>query len=63
MTECKGYVSKQAACDEIARFIGYLDEDMINRLQIAIKRLPDADVLDGSYDRMARIMREMEEGI
>lgn len=58
MTDSNGYISKQAACDEIAKFIGYLDEDMINRLQIAIKRLPNAEVL-GCLG-MTRSLLEME---
>ena len=36
-------ISRQAAIDEIARFIGYLDEDMITRLQIALERLPSVE--------------------
>ena len=41
MLNKNGYVSKDAVCAEIARFKGYLDEDMIYRIQVAIKRLPD----------------------
>ena len=41
MTE---YIEKEAATVQMARFKGYLDEDMILRLQIALKRLPAADV-------------------
>ncbi len=41
-------VSKQAVLDEVARWRGYLDDDMINRIQIGMKRLPgistDAEV-------------------
>ena len=35
-------ISRQAAKNEIARFLGYLDEDMILRLQVALNRLPSA---------------------
>ena len=38
------YIRREAAIAEIKRFIGYLDEDMIERLQIAIRRIPAADV-------------------
>lgn len=38
------YISRESAILEIKRFIGYLDEDMIERLQIAIRRIPAADV-------------------
>ena len=38
------YISLESAIVEIKRFIGYLDEDMIERLQIAIRRIPAADV-------------------
>ena len=34
------YIDLKAGLDEIERFIGYLDDDMINRIQIAMKRLP-----------------------
>lgn len=40
MSEDKRYVSVETVCKEIDRFIGYLDEDMICRLKIAIRRLP-----------------------
>ena len=35
-------ISRKMAIDEIARWIGYLDEDMICRIQIGLKRLPSA---------------------
>lgn len=35
-------IDRQAAIDEIRRFAGYLDEDMINRIHIALNRLPSA---------------------
>ena len=40
------HISREAAIAEIKRFIGYLDEDMIERLQIAIRRLPAADAAE-----------------
>lgn len=55
-----GYVSKEDACKEIARFKGYLDDDMIYRLQLAINRLPNAQVIDGLYDSFNQEMMEME---
>lgn len=35
-------IERQAAIDEVARWTGYLDEDMITRIQIGLKRLPPA---------------------
>ena len=35
-------IDRQAAIDKIGRFIGYIDEDMINRIRIGLKRLPSA---------------------
>ena len=33
-------ISRADAIDEIARWIGYLDDDMIGRIQLGLKRLP-----------------------
>ena len=33
-------ISKEAAIKEIARWIGYIDEDMILRIQTGLKKLP-----------------------
>ena len=33
-------ISRQAAIDDIARWSGYLDEDMILRIQTSVKKLP-----------------------
>ena len=38
------YISKEAVIKEQQRFCGYLDNDMLNRLEIAIKRIPSANV-------------------
>lgn len=35
-------ISRKAAINEIRRFSGYLDEDMINRINIGLNRLPSA---------------------
>ena len=35
-------IDRQTVIDEVQRFIGYLDQDMIDRLKIAIGRLPSA---------------------
>lgn len=35
-------IDRQAAIDEVARWTGYLDEDMITRIQIGLNRLPSA---------------------
>lgn len=34
-----------SAINEISRFVGYLDDDMILRLQIALNRLPTIDAV------------------
>lgn len=34
------YIALEAALKEIERFVGYLDDDMIYRIQIALKRIP-----------------------
>ena len=38
----KDCISRQSAIAEIARWIDYIDEDMINRIQIGLNRLPSA---------------------
>lgn len=35
-------IYRQDALNEIQRFLGYLDQDMINRIKIGIGRLPSA---------------------
>ena len=40
-----GLIDLDSAINEISRFVGYLDDDMILRLQIAIKRLPTIDAV------------------
>ena len=40
----KDYISREAAINEQKRFCGYLDNDMLNRLEIATRRIPAADV-------------------
>ena len=37
------YIKREDAEQEIGRFIGYIDEDMIARLKIAIRRIPAAN--------------------
>lgn len=36
-------IDRQRAIEEIERFDGYLDEDMVDRIKIAIGRLPSAE--------------------
>lgn len=38
-----GYIDIDDACKEIGRFRGYLDDDMIMRLQIALERCQEVD--------------------
>lgn len=35
-------ISRQSAIEEIARWIGYIDEDMILRIQTGLKKVPSA---------------------
>ena len=37
------YIKNEDAEREIGRFVGYLDEDMIARLKIALRKLPAKD--------------------
>jgi len=39
---CEDTISRQDAIDEISRWLGYLDDDMIRRIQIGLRRLPSA---------------------
>lgn len=41
----KKYIELDSAINEMARFKGYLDDDMILRLQIALKKITTADVV------------------
>lgn len=43
-------ISRQMAIAEIARWIGYIDEDMINRIQIGLNRLPSAQPDQSKYE-------------
>lgn len=47
-TEREGalYVERDRAINEVSRFLGYLDEDMVERLTIALKRLPSIDAVE-----------------
>ena len=38
-------IDTDSAINEISRFDGYLDDDMILRLQIALNRLPTIDAI------------------
>ena len=60
MTLRDQYVTKETVCNEIARFKGYLDNDMIARMQMAIISLPYENVIDADYDSFNRKMAEME---
>lgn len=39
------YISSEAVINEQKRFVGYLDNDMLNRLEIAVGRIPAAYVV------------------
>lgn len=36
----KDPIERQAAIDEIQRFLGYIDQDMIDRIKIGLRKLP-----------------------
>lgn len=38
------YIEREAAINEQKRFCGYLDNDMLYKLEIATRRIPAADV-------------------
>lgn len=42
----KDLIRREAAIREIARFAEYLDEDMILRIQKALKRIPPEQLVD-----------------
>ena len=40
------YIKREDAIIEIERFGGYLDDDMLYRIKLALGRLPSADVVE-----------------
>ena len=46
----KKLIYLEDAIDEIARWIGYLDKDMISRIQIGLERLPSVQPDLGKYE-------------
>lgn len=42
--DLRKYVSIDAVNNEIQRFLGYLDQDMINRIHIALNKLPGVTI-------------------
>lgn len=67
MTLRDQYVTKETVCNEIARFKGYIDDDMIARMQMAIISLPyedviclpSEDVINAEYERAKQQIKEM----
>lgn len=59
-------ISLNAVLTEVGRWIGYLDEDMISRIQIGIKRLPPVTPCEDAISRDAVLEKagytETEEG-
>lgn len=53
-----GLIDLDSAINEISRFVGYLDDDMILRLQIAIKRLPTIDAVPVVRCKDCKFFRE-----
>lgn len=54
-------ISRQAAIDEIARWIGYLDDDMIGRIQLGLKRLSSEEPKTEWIPCSERLPREEEQ--
>ena len=54
-------ISRADAIDEIARWIGYLDDDMIGRIQLGLKRLPSADRPTGEWVGAREFCQHLEE--
>ena len=50
----KEYIEREMVINEQKRFRGYLDNDMLNRLEIATRRIPAADVVPASDFRDCR---------
>lgn len=38
-------IDRQQVIKELEKFVGYLDEDMVARIKIAIGRLPSAEII------------------
>ena len=55
-------IDRQSALNEITRFLGYLDEDMINRIHIGLKRLNSIEPLTDKEQRifLSAMARERE---
>lgn len=45
------YIKREDAVIEIERFGGYLDDDMLYRIKLALNRLPSADVVEVRHGR------------
>ena len=52
------YKNRDDVITEIKRFKGYLDDDMITRLTIAIDRIPSADVVKARHAEWQLIHRD-----
>lgn len=53
-------IARKSVVDEVTRFRGYLDDDMIFRLKTAIKRLPTVDAVHVVHGRwIAHTMSEI----
>ena len=51
-------IDADSAAKEISRFVGYLDDDTILRLQIALKRLPTIDAVPVVRCKDCKFFRE-----
>lgn len=51
------YIDKEAVIKEQQRFLGYLDNDMLNRLEIAVKRIPIANVEERKTGKWVEISK------
>lgn len=52
-------ISRKDALNEVQRFLGYIDQDMIDRIKVAIGRLPSAQQ---DFDITAKIDKAYDDG-
>ena len=57
------YIKREDAVIEIERFGGYLDDDMLYRIKLALGRLPSADVVEGAACKECRFRNVCQQEI
>lgn len=48
-------IERQAAINEIQRFLGYIDQDMIDRIKIRLRKLPTIEAEPAKHGRWTKI--------